>query len=64
MTTKKRPARGKGALRANLHIPAGKKIPIGKLVEALESGDPIIRRQAREALNFARARAKKPKRAS
>ena len=35
-----------GALRQSLHVPAGEKIPAGKITKAAHSSNPTLRRRA------------------
>lgn len=48
----------KGALHKDLGVPAGKKIPTGK-IEAAASGDSTTARRARFALVLAKMRGKR-----
>jgi hypothetical protein len=43
--------KNRGKLHRRLGVPAGKKIPAGKLAEALRSADPGERREAQFAEN-------------
>jgi hypothetical protein len=45
-----------GALRAQLKVPAGQKIPAKKLASAARSSDPTLARRARLAQTFAKYR--------
>ena len=42
----------KGALRKQLDVPAGEKIPLKKLDKAAKSDDPTLRRRASLAKTF------------
>lgn len=42
----------KGALHADLGVPKGEKIPVGKIEAAAKSDDPTLRRRANLALTF------------
>jgi hypothetical protein len=41
-----------GALHKMLHVPAGKKIPAGKLAKAARSSNPLERKRASLAKTF------------
>jgi hypothetical protein len=45
-----------GALRAQLKVPAGQKIPAKRLAAAARSSDPTLARRARLAQTFAKYR--------
>lgn len=45
-----------GALRAQLKVPAGQKIPAKKLASAANSSNPLLARRARLAQTFAKFR--------
>jgi hypothetical protein len=45
-----------GALRAQLKVPAGQKIPARKLASAANSSNPTLARRARLAQTFAKYR--------
>lgn len=46
----------KGALRSELDVPKGKKIPAGKLEKAAHSSNPLLKKRAVLAENFRKAR--------
>lgn len=46
----------KGGLHRSLGVPAGEKIPAGKVEAATHSSDPKVRRQANLAQTFAHIR--------
>lgn len=47
-----------GALRAALHVPAGKNIPAAKIAQAAQSNNPRVRKMASLAQVFAKTRTK------
>jgi hypothetical protein len=49
----------KGALRSELHVKKGEKIPASKLSKATHSKDPLLKKRAVLAENFAKMRKKK-----
>ena len=51
----------KGALKKELHVPEGKKIPAKKLKEAAHSKNPIERKRAVLAETFSKMRHAKKK---